>query len=409
MLIRLAWRNLWRQKRRTLLTSSALALALFLSLMTRSFQEGSYSANIENSARFYTGLIQLQHPDFYTSNSIDDLLPESADFIQSALNLPNVETALPRLESVALAAFAGRSKGVLVLGVNPQAEDEYSRISAKLISGRFITAGEQGVLLGESLARYMQVALGDELVLYGQGYHGQTAAGLYQIVGILHFPLQQLDSQLVYMPIQTAQSLYSAQGMVSNWILDIKQLKQLDSTLATLKDQYQAKASVKSWQDLSPEMAQQIMMDKAGGIFLVYVLYGVVGFGLFATILMMTLERQREFAVMLATGMLRRKLAALIMVESSFIACLGITLGLIISAPVLAYFYFNPIRLTGDAAQLMLDSGFEPIMPVAVDVGLMVSQIATVLLLMLLCLIYPVLRVSRLDVASSLKGGAHAG
>ncbi|NVJ58436.1 MAG: ABC transporter permease [Vibrionaceae bacterium] len=409
MLIRLAWRNLWRQKRRTLLTSSALALALFLSLMTRSFQEGSYSANIENSARFYTGLIQLQHPDFYTSNSIDDLLPESADFIQSALNLPNVETALPRLESVALAAFAERSKGVLVLGVNPQAEDEYSRISAKLISGRFITAGEQGVLLGESLARYMQVALGDELVLYGQGYHGQTAAGLYQIVGILHFPLQQLDSQLVYMPIQTAQSLYSAQGMVSNWVLDIKQLKQLDSTLATLKDQYQAKASVKSWQDLSPEMAQQIMMDKAGGIFLVYVLYGVVGFGLFATILMMTLERQREFAVMLATGMLRRKLAALIMVESSFIACLGITLGLIISAPVLAYFYFNPIRLTGDAAQLMLDSGFEPIMPVAVDVGLMVSQIATVLLLMLLCLIYPVLRVSRLDVASSLKGGAHAG
>lgn len=409
MLIRLAWRNLWRQKRRTLLTSSALALALFLSLMTRSFQEGSYSANIENSARFYTGLIQLQHPDFYTSNSIDDLLPESADFIQSALNLPNVETALPRLESVALAAFAERSKGVLVLGVNPQAEDEYSRISAKLISGRFITAGEQGVLLGESLARYLQVGLGDELVLYGQGYHGQTAAGLYQIVGILHFPLQQLDSQLVYMPIQTAQSLYSAQGMVSNWVLDIKQLKQLDSTLATLKDQYQAKASVKSWQDLSPEMAQQIMMDKAGGIFLVYVLYGVVGFGLFATILMMTLERQREFAVMLATGMLRRKLAALIMVESSFIACLGITLGLIISAPVLAYFYFNPIRLTGDAAQLMLDSGFEPIMPVAVDVGLMVSQIATVLLLMLLCLIYPVLRVSRLDVASSLKGGAHAG
>ncbi len=409
MLIRLAWRNLWRQKRRTLLTSFALALALFLSLLTRSFQEGSYSANIENSARFYTGLIQLQHPDFNTSNSIDDLLPETTDFIQSALNLPNVKAALPRLESVALAAFAERSKGVLVLGVDPQAEDEYSRISAKLISGRFIAAGEQGVLLGESLARYLKVSLGDQLILYGQGYHGQTAAGLYPIVGILHFPLQQLDSQLVYMPIQTAQSLYSAQGMVSNWTIDIKQLKQLDSTLAALKERYQAKTAVKSWQELSPEMAQQIMMDKAGGIFLVYVLYGVVGFGLFATILMMTLERQREFAVMLATGMLRRKLATLIMLESGFIACLGIVLGLFLSAPVLAYFYFNPIRLTGDAAQLMLDSGFEPIMPVSVDVGLMANQVITVLLLMLLCLIYPVLRVSRLDVASSLKGGAHAG
>jgi len=408
MLLRLAWRNLWRQKRRTILTASALALALFLSLMTRSFQEGSYNANIENSARFYTGLIQIQHPDYATSNSIDDVISESPNFILAAKQLPNIERALPRIESVALAATVERSKGVLVLGVDPIKEDNYSNISAKLKYGQFIQPDDEKVLVGESLAKYLQVTVGDELVLYGQGYRGQTAAGLYQIAGILHFPLQQLDNQLVYMPIKMAQKLYSTQGLVSNWVLDVKQLRDLQQTVDELILLYQPEAVVKDWQALSPEMAQQILMDKAGGIFLVYVLYGIVGFGLFATILMMTLERQREFGVMLATGLVRSKLALLLLIESTFIACIGIVSGLLVSAPFLTYFYFNPIEITGDAAQLMLDSGFEPIVPVAIDPQLIANQVATVLVLMALCLLYPILRIARLNVAAALKGGAHA-
>ncbi|UUM32676.1 ABC transporter permease [Vibrio japonicus] len=408
MLIRLAWRNLWRQKRRTVLTSSALALALFLSLLTRSFQEGSYNANIENAARFYTGLIQLQHPDFYTSNSIDDVLPQSQGFIQPAFEIARVTRALPRIESVALAASGDRSKGVMVLGVEPEREDAYSNISAKLSAGEFLRGSDKAVLVGESLAQYLQLSVGDELVLYGQGYRGQTAAGLFQVMGILHFPLQQLDNQLVYMPLMAAQQLYSTQGLVTNWVLDIADLKQLDEEVAHLKMFYEPDVVVKDWQALSPELAQQILMDKTSGIFLVYVLYGIVGFGLFATILMMTLERQREFAVMLATGMLRIKLANLVLLESLFIACAGVILGLILSTPVLAYFYFNPIEFTGDAAQLMRDSGFEPILPVLIDGQLVVNQIITVLIIMLLCLIYPIWRISKLNVARALKGGGYA-
>ncbi|MCJ8305143.1 hypothetical protein [Shewanella sp.] len=95
MLLKLAWRNLWRQKRRTILTACALALALILSLVMRSTQEGSYANNIENSARFSTGLIQLQHADFAESQSIDDLLPEIVAFIDIAKQISDVERALP--------------------------------------------------------------------------------------------------------------------------------------------------------------------------------------------------------------------------------------------------------------------------------------------------------------------------
>ncbi len=294
MLIKLAWRNLWRQKRRTLLTASALALVLFLSLLTRAFQEGSYSSNIKNAAKFYTGLIQLQHPDFGNSSSIDDVLPQTPAFIASAKNNPDIDIVLPRIESFALAAKDERSKGVMVLGVEPDAEDSYSSISDKIVQGRFIASGQNSVLVGEGLANYLHLNVGDELVLYGSGYRGQTAAGLYQVSGILHFPLQQLDSQLVYMPLDTAQALYSLDNQVTAWVLNTQSLRVLPDIVKQLKRHYGNGVAVKSWQELSPELSQQIALDKAGGIFLIYILYGIVGFGLFATILMMTLERLRD-------------------------------------------------------------------------------------------------------------------
>ncbi|RTR32691.1 ABC transporter permease [Shewanella atlantica] len=412
MLIKLAWRNLWRQKRRTILTAMALALALVLSLFMRSMQEGSYANNIENSAKFSTGLIQLQHVEFEESQSIEDLLPATDEFIAPAREMDDVERILPRLESFALAAAGDKSKGVMVLGVMPALEDEYSSISDKVVEGEFIKADDSAVLIGQGLAEYLSLAVGDELVLYGQGYRGQTAAGLYKIKGIVHFPLPQLDNLLIYMPLPLSQTLFSTGEQVSAWVIDTRELTRLEQTLADLKRAYSSqklknKVNVRDWEDLAPEMAQQIAMDKAGGIFMMYLLYGVVGFGLFATILMMTLERYREFGVMMATGLVRAKLLGLVVLESSFISLLGVTIGLALGTPLVVWFHYHPIELTGETAEMMLELGWEPILPMLLSPWLFIDQILIVLGLMLLCLLYPLWRIYRLDLVTALKGGAH--
>lgn len=408
MLLKLAWRNLWRQKRRTLLTASALALALILSLAMRSLQEGTYASNIDNSARFYTGLIQLQHVDFADSQSIDDLLPASDEFIQPLKTMPEITEMIPRLESFALAAAGETSRGVMVLGIDPNGEDAYSGLGDKVIEGQYLTLGDNQALVGESLARSMKVKVGDELILYGQGYRGQTAAGLFIVKGIVSFPMPQLESQLVYLPLDTAQQLFSTQQQVTNWVLHTDKLSDIPKVVAQLKQAYPDDISVQDWQQLSPETAQQIQMDKVGGIFLMYILYGVVGFGLFATIMMMTLERQREFAVMLATGMQRGRLLTLVMIESLLIAALGIAIGMLVVTPLLVYLLHHPIQLTGDTATLMIEAGFAPILPVMVEPWLYVNQIVIVLAMLVLCLIYPMIRIARLNLVNALKGGAHA-
>ena len=172
---------------------------------------------------------------------------------------------------------------------------------------------------------------------------------------------------------------------------------------------YQHRVKVRDWTELLPDVAQQVQLDRAGGLFLMYLLYGIVGFALFATLLMMTLERQREFAVMLATGMKRSKLLKLLTIESLFIALLGLTVGLLITLPIIVYLSFYPIQLSGETAKLMLEMGYLPVIPVLLEPYLFLHQVIIVLFLLLLSLVYPLWSIYKLDIVKALKGGVNAG
>ena len=403
--VRLAWRNIWRQKRRTLITAGAISTALLLALVMRSMQEGSYAQNLDNATRFYSGYLQLQEPGFAENQSIDHLLPADQNFVEKVFSIKGVTTAVPRLESFALGAAGNRSKGVMVMGVAPRAEDEYSGLAARVKKGRYFNQEDaKAVLVGGKLARYFDLGVGDELVLYGQGYHGTTAAGLYRVAGIIHFPNQQMDARIVYLPLKTAQALYQTGNQVSAWVLHGDRVKDIPMLEKSARQQMGKRVKVRDWADISPELAQQIALDRASGIFMILVLYGVVGFGLFATIAMMTLERRREFAVMLATGMARKTLQMLVILESLFIALTGVIMGFVLACPILVWFYYHPIRLTGDLAATMEEMGFEAILPFSLAPELFLAQIGIVMILLILCGLYPLARIYKLELADALKG-----
>lgn len=401
----LAWRNLWRQKRRTLITASAIAVAILLSLFMRSMQEGSYARNLDNATRFYSGYLQLQNPGFSENQSIDKLLPADDKFLAQIRAIEGLTTAVPRLESFALGAAGEKSKGVVVMGIEPQEENDYSGLGARVKQGRYFDRpDEKAALVGGRLARYFGLDLGDELVLYGQGYHGVTASGIYHVVGILDYPGQQMDSRVVYLPLETAQDLYATGNQVTAWVLHGRRVRDIPRLETAARTTMGQDVNVRTWADISPELAQQIAMDRVSGQFLVAVLYGVVGFSLFATIVMMTLERQREFAVLLATGMLRGKMQLLLMLESLYLAMIGVFLGMLVTLPILVWLHYHPIPLTGDLAVTMDEMGFEPIIPFSLRPDLFVNQVMAVLFMLVLCSCYPLARIGRLKLAESLKG-----
>ncbi|MBW1889909.1 MAG: FtsX-like permease family protein, partial [Deltaproteobacteria bacterium] len=193
-------------------------------------------------------------------------------------------------------------------------------------------------------------------------------------------------------------------NQVSAWVLHGKNVKGIPMLEASARAQMGTGVNVRNWADISPELAQQIGLDRASGIFMMLVLYGVVGFGLFATIVMMTLERKREFAVMLATGMARAKLQLLVILESFFIALTGVIMGFALTFPLLLWFYYHPIQLSGNLAVTMEEMGFEAIIPFSLAPELFAGQILIVMTLLIICSAYPLVRIFKLKVATALKG-----
>jgi len=402
---KLAWRNIWRQKRRTLITASAIAVAMLLALFMRSMQEGAYAKNLDNSTRLLSGHLQLQNTGFSENKSIDHLISADDAFLERIKKINGLTHIVPRMESFALAAAGEKSKGVMVLGISPRQEDDYSHLSKRLKKGDFFKSdSDKSVIIGGRLAQYFNLEVGDEIILFGQGYHGITAAGAYPITGIIHYPNIQMDSRILYMPLKTAQDLYGTGNQLTAWVLhgdDFRKIHKLkEEAEHTMPDDIR----VQTWDEISPELSQQITLDRVGGQFMVLVLYGVVGFGLFATIVMMTLERRREFAVMLATGMVRKKLQLLTVIESFFLSLIGVVAGFLVTFPTLLWFYFHPIRLTGDYATMMDEMGWEPIMPFALSPELFLIHVAIILMILLLCIIYPIVRIQFMPLADSLKG-----
>ena len=152
------------------------------------------------------------------------------------------------------------------------------------------------------------------------------------------------------------------------------------------------------------ELVNGIEGDNISGLFMLGILYLVVGFGILGTILMTTMERKREFGIMVAVGMHRYKLAIIIFIETVIISIIGIIAGIVASFPLILYFYYHPIPLTGEAADAMLEYNMEPVMPFLMEPGYFVNQSLVVIIITMLTLIYPITVISRFRIINAIKG-----
>lgn len=161
---------------------------------------------------------------------------------------------------------------------------------------------------------------------------------------------------------------------------------------------------VMNWEEMTPELVQAIEADNASGMLMLIILYVVIGFGVFGTVMMMTIERTREFGLLIALGMKRSKLLLISTIESIFVSMIGAIAGMIGAFPIIVYFHLNPIRLSGDLAKAMLAWGLEPIMPVMLDASIFVAQTIVVFIVALVTSFYPLLFLRKIKPVSAMQG-----
>jgi len=400
----LAWRNLWRNKRRTIITLASVLMAVVLAIALRSIQKGAYGNMTANAVRFSTGYIQVHAKGYWDDQTINNSFALDHALTKTLQKDKNISLYVPRLESFALASSGQHTKGVGVMGIDPIKENKMNALATKIKEGHYFNGNRgQGILIGDGLAKYLKLHINDTLVLLGQGYHGNTAANQYPIQGIFHYPVEQLNTSMVFLTLPDAQSLFVAPGQMTSVSIMLEKPGKIAATKNILKTNLDGDYEVMEWPEMNKALVQEIQGDNAGGIIMLGILYVVVAFGVFGTILMMTMERKKEFAVMIAIGMRRIKLTVVVIFETILIGLMGIGTGSLLILPVLIYFHQHPVLLSGAAAEAYQQFGIEPLMPTSLDPTIFLYQGITVLGIALVSVFYPLWYINRFPIAETLK------
>ncbi len=402
-LIIIAWRNLWRKPWRTVITSGSIFFGVLLASFMTSMQYGSYEAMISNVVKFYSGYMQVFTEEYHENKTINNtfILDDSLKSIID--NEKGITHYTKRLEYFSLASSEEITKGTIVIGVDPVGENKVTGLKKWVKQGEYLDNNSDGVLVGKDLAKYLQIGLGDSIILYGQGYHGVMAAGIYPVRGILDFPSPELNKQFIYMPLIKAQSLFSAPERLTSLVLMVEDNYHLPPVFMNLKKNILSPMMVMSWDELQPELVQMIEGDRAGGVFMKALLYVIITFGILGTILMMVSERKRELGVMIAIGMQRSRLSIILFFETFFIGLLGAMAGFIVSIPLCYYYFLNPIPLAGDAAKTMENMGIEPYMYFSMQPDAFYSQAIIVFIITMVISIYPMIKSFTLKLTTALR------
>ncbi|MBT8302550.1 MAG: FtsX-like permease family protein [Maribacter sp.] len=406
MQIKMAWRNIWRNKRRTIITIVSIVFAVILSSIMRSMQLGSYERMIDNSVRFYTGYIQVHKLGYWDEQGLDNAFSPPKGLQEQIESLEGVEAAVPRLESFALSSYGTRTKGAMVIGIDPEKEAHLTGVEQKITEGSMVGLNEPRVLIGAGLADYLNMKVGDTLVLISQGYHGVNAAGKYAVAGLVEFGLPQLTNQVVFMPLPAAQYFYGAEGLLTAMAVVTDQPKKVDGIReAILRDLDATAYEVMGWKTMMPELIQGIEIDNISGIIMLLLLYLVIGFGMFGTFLMMTKERLYEFGVMLSVGMHRSKLQLLIFSEIVMLAVIAVLTGFLVSLPLIGYYSKNPIALPDEYKTAFEKFGIEPIYAFSNEPIVFTSQAWVVFFMALVLSAYPLYKIWKIDPVTAMREG----
>jgi ABC-type lipoprotein release transport system permease subunit len=273
-------------------------------------------------------------------------------------------------------------------------------------SNAFLTGKETSdAVIGDGLSDYLKAGVGDTIVLMGQGYHGTTAAGKYAIKGIIKLSTPDIDNVIVYLPIKAARELYAAPGMTTSAVISLNSDKD-DDILQTgnrLKNVISDPMTIKTWQELNALMVNQMEADNRSGMIMIAVLYLVIAFGVFGTVLMMMAERKREFGMLVSIGMQKRKLAKVVSLEMLFIGLLGVGAGIAASLPVVIYGHLHPLRFTGEFARMYEDYGFEAVMPTMLPDTFYLWQTVVVLIILMIAIIFSTRKIFRMNVINAMR------
>jgi ABC-type lipoprotein release transport system permease subunit len=331
MVVKIAFRNIFRQKRRTLLTTLTMFGGFVLCSFSIAFMDGSYNNVINMFTRNQLGHIQIHHHEYTDRPALYRTIDDYEEVGRALEGIDRVEAWAPRVFSAGLASVGNKSAGVRIIGVDPVRETAATRFDKKIVEGNgFSSEAAYEALLGKGLAKRMGADIGGEIVIVSQGADGSVANDLYTIKGILDSGNEMEDQMSLYLHLADAQELLVLEGrihqiaIVSNNVRGLYRLS--DSIAAAIA---RPELTVEPWQEFAKSFYDAMKADQKGNWISLVVITMLVAIGVLNTVLMTVLERTREYGLMRAIGTRPRQVFGLVMIEVFEMAVLSVAAGFI--------------------------------------------------------------------------------
>ncbi|MBU6157509.1 MAG: ABC transporter permease [Bacteroidetes bacterium] len=402
-IVHIALKNIGRNPSRSIISMASVFFAVVLSTLAGSLKEGIFNNLVNNVVGFYSGYLQIHAKGYWNERHLDHSFKEEIGLQNKIRQQNHIASFAPRLESFGLVASEKTTKGCLVVGIDPIAEHNATQIKNKLKQGNFISSNDTAVLCTEGLAARLNIKIGDTIYVIGQGFHGSTAAGKYPVKGILHFGAPQLNNQALFMPIAAAKNLFGTENRITAYVIQIKRPDQLEAITQSLRKDLDTRYEIMNWGEMMPDIKQHIETDSNNMKYVQGILYLLICFGIFGTLIMMMMERRYEMGMLIAIGMKKSALILMVIAESILTVMSGCVLGILGSIPLIQYLHRYPLKMKETTAKAYEEFGFEAVFPTATDARIFWEQGIAVLMIGIVLSLYPILQIIRLNPVEALK------
>ncbi len=406
---KMAWRNLWRRKRRTLITGFSIGFGVLLSVTFTGTGDYGYTNMINAGASMGFGHVTIEPRGYNQTPALDKRLLKTEQIREQVLTIPGISDAIVRIMGQAMFASASKTVGGMFMAVDPvQESTEQNLLLRSLVQGQlFPQADGRGVVIGNKMAEKLNLRIGKKLVYTTTDVSGEIVSEIARVTGIFKTGVIEVDGAMVLLPINSVRTTlhYDSQDatLVSVIINDQRYSEKMRDKIDAIVGN--PRREVLTWKQTQSELAGLITMDKSGNYIMQILIGLLIAAGILNTLLMSVLERSREFGVMMAIGMSPKTLFKLVLVESFWLALIGLVLGIIITIPWYAYLHYVGLDFSGAIGEDYSAGGVlvDPLIRIRLFKESIIAILAGIFSLTLLSGIYPAWRAGRIPPVESLR------
>ncbi|MCG8643768.1 MAG: FtsX-like permease family protein [Desulfobacterales bacterium] len=408
MEILMAWRNVWRNPRRTVLTILAIAFACLLLVFMMSLQAGTYEVMINSAVKTQTGHLQVIVDGYNDDQKIRKVITDPAAVAGLLQQTSHVTDYTFRANGFALLSSEQRTYGGMITGVDPERETRISSVAATIREGRYLTVKDtSAAVVGTLLAKNLKIGVGDELVVLGTARDGSIAASVLSVAGIFSSGMDEYDRSGIQIPLAYFQEIFVMDGGVHQAIAVCDSLWSVGASQSAISAGLSGIRAGKnlvcrSWDELLPGLVQSIQMDIGGGVIFYIILMAVVSFSIMNTFLMTVFERTHEFGTLMAMGARPGRLTKMLLYESAFLTACGMVLGIALGCGLTLYFNRAGIPL-GDAEGMLRQYGIPSLMRPELSLVTATAGPAVVFIITMLTALYPAIKVHTLRPVDAMR------